>query len=88
MTGVVLLAVILGWSLLFASVIAATINAPISPSLRFILVVVLVAAAYAIKILSDLRDRLDTLARWTRLTFITVHIRNEQDGLERAMDRY
>lgn len=66
---------------------AAILNLDISGPARFLILLAAVLAWLLVIALGELSGQLGRLEYWLRLTFISVHLRNEADGLAAAHDR-
>jgi hypothetical protein len=66
---------------------AAIMNLEISAAAKFLCVVGSICVIALFQALNSIEKQLIRCAYWTRLTFISTHIRNENDNLEPAMSR-
>ena len=85
--GLLALALPVAFAVFDAAVIASIVNLPLSGAVRFLLVAAAIWAFRSLNALNMIRENQDKLIHWTRLTFITLHLRNEQDDLPAAMER-
>jgi len=78
---------LLVWAIAIAASAAAVVNLPLSLPYK-ILLLLIAWWGYVVAVhLSTISERLWKLEYWTRLVFITVHLRNEMDGIEPATKR-
>jgi hypothetical protein len=70
-----------------AAAIAITLNLPLPFGARLLLLGMGLWGYWLLRALEEIQDRLKQQEFWTRLAFITLHIRNEADGLLGARDR-
>jgi hypothetical protein len=83
----VLAGVAILWIFVVAGIVAAILNLHIDGGMRFLLLVLVFWGYATLKQLNELGRQAEQLKYWIRLTFITVHLRNEADSLPAANDR-
>ncbi|MBY0430172.1 MAG: hypothetical protein K2Q10_03165 [Rhodospirillales bacterium] len=67
--------------------VAIILNLPVSPEIRFLLLLAGIWALSVLQYFKALNETMGQQLHFLRLTFITLHIRNERDGLELSRDR-
>lgn len=67
--------------------LAAILNLEVSAAAKVLLLIGAYCVLALLLILQNVDQNLARAVYWTRLAFITLHIRNEEDQLEPAMDR-
>src|SRR5208283_3334756 len=71
----------------FAAAAAIILNLPLSSGVRFLILFVGLWGYWMLVAVHDIQRRVERQGHWTRLIFITTHIRNETAGLPGALDR-
>lgn len=71
----------------WAAAVAAVINLPVSAPVKF-LIFVLACFGYSLStLLQQLVDRLVKIEYWAWMSFVTLNVRNEAEGLAPALER-